>query len=179
MWNTNGVTTPMLINRRLKKHETSTLLKPHLYRSIVNALQYMSITRLDIAFIVNKACQFMESPLESHSTTFKRILWYLRGTINHGLLLSPTLVSQKFSLRAYNDSNCSSDPDDHYSTSRSCIFFGQNLVPQSFKKQPLVARSSTETEHRALAHTTSEFFMVEVPSQGTYNTFLTSYSIVW
>ncbi|KAI5388569.1 hypothetical protein KIW84_074308 [Lathyrus oleraceus] len=59
----------------------------------------------------------MASPLDTHWHTVKRIIRYLSGTLEHGLLLSPSLSAQKFSLRAYSDSDRASDPDDRRSTS--------------------------------------------------------------
>lgn len=39
---------------------------PYMYRSLVGALQYATITRSDIEFYMNKVSQFMAHPLESH-----------------------------------------------------------------------------------------------------------------
>jgi len=39
---------------------------PKIYRSVVGSLQYLAITRPEIAFAVNKVCQFMSSPCETH-----------------------------------------------------------------------------------------------------------------
>jgi hypothetical protein len=44
------------------------------YRSIVGGLQYLTLTRPDIAFSVNKVCQYLHSPTTAHLTTVKRIL---------------------------------------------------------------------------------------------------------
>lgn len=105
-----------------------------MYRSTVCALQYVTLTQPDIAFCVNKACQYMSDPHESHWSVVKRMIRYLSGTITHGLLLTLTTFVHKFSLQAYCDSEWVSDPDDKCSTSGSSIYLEQNLVAWSFKK---------------------------------------------
>ena len=57
---------PRSLGRTLSKSDGSLLTGPTKYQSIVGALQYMTITHLDIAFIVNKACQFMSRPTDLH-----------------------------------------------------------------------------------------------------------------
>jgi hypothetical protein len=58
------------------------------YRSFVGALQYITLTRSDIAFLVNKVCQFLHAPTVVHWTVVKHILRYLHGTISLRLWLS-------------------------------------------------------------------------------------------
>jgi histone deacetylase 1/2 len=144
MENCKPIGSPMVSSCRLSKFGTDTMNDPSLYRSTVGALQYATLTRPDIAFSVNKVCQFMAHPLESHWRAVKRILRYLKGTMSHGLLLYPSPSSPPFSLRAYSDADWATDQDDRRSTSGSCIYFGSNLISRGSKKQPLVARSSTE-----------------------------------
>ena len=72
---------------KLTKEGTDHFEDPSLYHSIVGALQYATLTRPDIGFCVNKVCRFMHQPLQSHWQAVKRILRYLKGTLNHGLHL--------------------------------------------------------------------------------------------
>jgi hypothetical protein len=55
------------------------------YRSVVGALQYLTLTRSDISFAVNKVCQYLHSPTTIHWTAVKRILHFLKHTSNFGL----------------------------------------------------------------------------------------------
>lgn len=122
MSNVNGVTTLMLNNCILNKHGAYSFPEPHLYRSMVRAHQYVTLTKPNIAFSINKACQLITSHIESHWLVVKHIMRYLSGIINHGFLLSPTPSFNKVSLRAYNDSDWVSDPDDKRYTSGSTSY---------------------------------------------------------
>lgn len=158
----NSIGTPMMSSCKLSKFGTNSLSDPHLYRSVVGALQYVTITRPEIAFSVNKVCQFMAHPLEDHWKAVKRILRYLKGTLSYGLELKPAAnTTTVFSLCAFSDADWASDPDDRRSTSGYCLFFGPNLVSWSSKKQALVARSTTEAEYRSMAHATAELLWVQ------------------
>jgi hypothetical protein len=55
------------------------------YRSVIGALQYLTLTRPDIAFFVNKVCQFLHAPTTLHWCAVKRILSYIRGSIQLGI----------------------------------------------------------------------------------------------
>ncbi|KAK2979557.1 hypothetical protein RJ640_027421 [Escallonia rubra] len=147
------VHTPMSSSTQLSRHVGDPHPSPTVYRSIVGALQYLSFTRPDISFSVNKVAQFMQCPTSEHWSAVKRILRYLKETINFGLLLrrSPSL-----SLSAFSDADWAGCPDDRRSTSGYCVFLGPNLISWSSRKQPTVARSSTEAEYKALATVASE-----------------------
>ena len=57
------------------------------YRSIVGALQYLTLTRLDLAYAVQQVCLFMHDPREAHLALVKQVLRYVKGTLNVGLHL--------------------------------------------------------------------------------------------
>ena len=94
------------------------------YRSIVGALQYLTITRPDLSYVVSQVCQFMHSPKTTHWAAIKRILRYLKATFNHGLLYKPGDAR----LTTYFDADYAGNPDTQHSTGGLCIYLGKNLV---------------------------------------------------
>ncbi|GAU31266.1 hypothetical protein TSUD_153410 [Trifolium subterraneum] len=161
MFDCNPIATPMMSSCKLSKVGSDNVADATLYRSVVGSLQYATITRPEISFAVNKVCQFMPTPLESHWAAVKRILRYLKGTSFSGLKLFPTNIHHPLSIKAYCDADWASDPDDRRSTSGAAIFFGPNLISWWSRKQQVVARSSTEAEYRSLAQATADVLWVQ------------------
>jgi hypothetical protein len=116
-------------------------------------LIYLTVTRPDIAYAVHRVSQFMSSPRSVHFAAVLRILRYVKGTIFHGLFYSS---STPLHLSAYSDADWGRDPTDRRSTTGFCFFLGDSLISWWSKKQSIVSRSSTESEYRALADTTTE-----------------------
>lgn len=57
------------------------------YRRIIGALQYLGLTRPDIAFVINQLSQFMHKPTTCIWIVGKSLLKYLKHTIFHGILI--------------------------------------------------------------------------------------------
>jgi hypothetical protein len=126
---------------------------PTSYRSVVGALQYLIFTRPDIANAVQQVCLHMHDPREPHLTAMKRILRYLWGTLDFGLLLHRSSASEH---RVYTDVDWAGYPDTRWSTSGYAMFLGDNLVSWSSKRQPVVSHSSAKAEYRAMANGVAE-----------------------
>nr|GEY52277.1 hypothetical protein [Tanacetum cinerariifolium] len=75
---------------------------PITYHQLVGALEYVTLSRPDITYAVNKVCQFTHSPTTNHWSAFKRILCYLQDWVGF--------------------------PDDCRSTGGYAIYLGNNLI---------------------------------------------------
>ncbi|KAG8488029.1 hypothetical protein CXB51_018766 [Gossypium anomalum] len=148
MANSKPSPTPMVTSCKLSVHEGTPVEDEHLFRNVVGALQYVVIIRPDIAFSVNKACLFMHRPLDTHYKVVKRILRYLRGTLDFGLCFTRT---SKLFLEGYFNASWASDTDNRRSTFGFCVFLGGNPISWSSRKQYVVSCSTTEVEYRSLA----------------------------
>ena len=79
--------TPMNTHSKLSAAGTLVSDSTH-YRNIVGALQYLTFTRPDIAYIVQQVCLHMHDPRDPHLAAMKRILRYLQGALDLGLHLN-------------------------------------------------------------------------------------------
>uniref|UniRef100_A0A2N9I0Q9 Reverse transcriptase Ty1/copia-type domain-containing protein n=1 Tax=Fagus sylvatica TaxID=28930 RepID=A0A2N9I0Q9_FAGSY len=147
------VTTPMASSTSLSAFDGEPFPNHTLFRSTVGALQYLSLTRPDIAFCVNKLSQFMHKPTLLHWQSVKRLLRYLKLTIQFGIQI---YRNSNTSIHAFSDADWAGSKDDRRSTGSYCVFLGHNLISWSCKKQATVARSSTEAEYKALANAAAE-----------------------
>lgn len=83
----NSVTTPLSPTTLLKQDDSTHLDDVTLFWTIVDKLQYLLLTRPNIAFVVNKLALFTSRPTINHWSTIKRLLWYLNGTYDASLFL--------------------------------------------------------------------------------------------
>jgi hypothetical protein len=100
MFNCKAVNTPLSTSERLSTH-VGELLGPNdttNYRSLVGGLQYLTLTRLDLSFSVNKVCQYLYAPTTLHLTAAKHILRYMKDTIDLRLQItrSPSMLVSGF-----------------------------------------------------------------------------------
>ena len=124
------------------------------YQSAVGSLLYLSTrTRPDIAFAVGNTARYCAQPSPSHWSAVKRILRYLKGTTNLGLLYKPEDVSD---LVGYSDADWAGDTNDRKSTSGYVYMMSGSAISWRSKKQSCVALSTAEAEYIALSSATQE-----------------------
>ncbi|RVW88400.1 Retrovirus-related Pol polyprotein from transposon RE2 [Vitis vinifera] len=102
---------------------------------------------------LSNAEQYCQVPTQEHWTTVKRLLRYLKATVGFGLFFSK---HSTLDLQCFTDSDWGGCPDDCRSTNGYAVYLGKNLISWTSKKQPTIAWSSTESEYRAFANSTTE-----------------------
>ena len=127
MTNSKFASTPFDTHSKVSTHagEALSAADAGTYRCIVGALQYLTLTRPDIAYAVQQMCLHMYSPHDVHWALVKWILRYVHGTLAKGLQLRR---SSSHELVAYSDADWAGCPDTRRSTSGFCVFLGTLLI---------------------------------------------------
>ena len=121
---------------------------PKKYRRLIEKLNYLIVTRLDIVHSVSVVSQHMSTPTIDHWAVVEQILCYLKGTSRRGILCSNHGHNK---IECFSNVDRAGSKEDRRSTSGYCVFVGRNLVSWKSKKQSIVFRSSAESECRAMA----------------------------
>ncbi|KAG6436667.1 hypothetical protein SASPL_101569 [Salvia splendens] len=146
----NPVNTPVEISQELRKHDGEAEVDPTYFKSLVGSLRYLTCTRPDILYGVGLISRYMETPSQSHLNAAKRILRYIKGTLNEGILYPS---NQEVKLVGYSDSDWGRDLDERKSTTGYCFYIGDGVFTWSSKKQAIVTLSTCEAEYVAASST--------------------------
>ena len=134
--------------------EDEKCIDQQVYQSAIGSLLYLSVaTRPDITFAVSNMARFSSKPTTQHWTGVKRIMRYLQGTINHGILY--TKLSSRECI-GFSDADWAGDLDNRRSTSGYLFQISGGPVSWRSKKQSSVALSTAEAEYVALASSAQE-----------------------
>ncbi|GAA0175199.1 transmembrane signal receptor [Lithospermum erythrorhizon] len=98
----------------------------------------------------------MHNPQAAHILMVKRILRHVKSTLDLGWVLIPFADFSLQAFQAFSDADWAGSSSDRRSTGGYLVYFGPNLVSWQSKKQKTVARSSTESEYKALANCAAE-----------------------
>ena len=149
MEDSNAVKNPIVPGTKLRKDEGGIRVDETLFKQVVGSLMYLTVTRPDMMFSVSLISRFMARPTMAHWLAAKRILRYLKGTINLGIFYRKQESNPE--LMAFTDSDYAGDLDDRRSTSGFVFKLGAGAISRASKKQPIVALSTTEAEYIAAA----------------------------
>ena len=120
----------------------------------------MTITRPDLSYPVEVISQFMARPTEEHLQCAQRVLRYVSGTKDRGLLYR---TGTTVDLVGYTKADWAGNTTDRRSTSGYMFSLGSAVIAWSSKKQPTVALSSTEVEYRGVAVVKCEAIWLKWP----------------
>ncbi|KAL8135623.1 hypothetical protein AgCh_010309 [Apium graveolens] len=117
------------------------------FKSLVGGLRYLVHTCPDLAYAVGIVSHFMERPTQMHLNAVKRILQYVKGTLNYGLVYSKD--SKNKMISGYSNSDHDGNLEDRKSTAGMAFYLNECLISWVSQKQKCVALSSCEAEFMA------------------------------
>ena len=154
--------------RKLESHEVKGLIVPgsklgkdvdgvtideSYYKKIVWSLMYFTTTRSDIMYSVSLISRYMAKLTELHLQAAKRILRYLKGTFDYGIIYKKGSSNE---LVAYTDIDYVGDLDDWKITYGYVFLSSFGAVSKLSKKQPIITLSTTEAKFVAAARYASQ-----------------------
>jgi len=101
--------TPMNQREKFNKDDGAYKVGEHHFRSLIGCLMYLTATRPDTMFAVSMLSRFMHYASEVHLQVLKRIVRYVKGTVDYGVKYTQ---SQNFQFYGYSDSDWGDSIDD-------------------------------------------------------------------
>lgn len=159
MQNCNPVSTPIESNHRLREAENENdLVNATRYQQIIGSLMYLvSGTRPDLAYTISHLSQFCSNPSKSHLGAAKRVLRYLKGTIDRKLIYK---FGAPLTLSGFCDASYGNCIDTRRSFSGYVFQLGGSCISWKSRKQRTVAHSTCEAEYMALSLATKQFIWI-------------------
>ena len=157
----NKAPTPLPTGLRLSKNDCPAVqpAEPllvdgkHTYASVVGAIMYAMLgTRPDLAFAIGLLTRFNSNPGKSHVGALKRVLRYLKGSIDFQLTYGAESSGSSGSMLAvlgHCDSDWGGSIDDRRSVSGTVFTIAGGAVTWQAQRQKSVALSTVEAEYMA------------------------------
>ncbi|KAK2454958.1 hypothetical protein QL285_002459 [Trifolium repens] len=149
MMDCNSSVTPADTKVKIEDDNISEEVNSTMFRQLVGSLRYLCQSRPDTSYVVGYISRFMSKPLKSHFLAAKRILRYINGTIHYGVLFPYSSKRENLELVGFSDADWCGDKVERKSTSGYLFKFQGAPVSWCYKKQPVIALSSCETEYVA------------------------------
>ena len=156
--NAAPVSTPADPNVRLLKATDSDEIDNEFpYRTAIGSLLFLARgTRPDISFAVAYTARFCEKPTNTHVTAVKRIIRYIKGTLDLGI----TFSGGSRSLITYCDSDYAGDINTRKSTNGFVIAINNAPISWNSELQKSVSLSTTEAEYVAISNSAKELIWI-------------------
>jgi hypothetical protein len=156
MENCKSVSTPLELGRKYEElGKEDEQFDTRKYQRAIGCLTYAAtISRPDLSIAVSILSKFMSNPGVEHWKGVKRVLRYVKGTLDYGLLYSANNSST--TLTGYTDADWAGDLSTHRSTTGYVFQIQGSTTSWCSKRQGCVARSTTEAEYIALSTASQE-----------------------
>jgi len=153
--------TPLATGTQLAKATNDDeLIDQRQYQAIIGSLMYaMLCTRPDIAYAVQQLSQFASKPTNAHFQAAKRVLRYLQGSHNVGLIYG-SHSKDLTAVQGYCDANYAAD-EDRKSISGYVFTLAGSPISWQAKKQSTIALSTVEAEYAALTQAVKEAIWIQ------------------
>jgi len=117
------------------------------YQSAIGHLMFAMVgTRADLAYSVSKLSRFMTNPTQQHCAAATRVLKYLHGTADFGLLFD----GSQHELAGYSDAEWARDKSDSKSVECYVFKLAGGAISWKSRKQSVISTSSCESEYTAI-----------------------------
>ncbi|XP_074351810.1 secreted RxLR effector protein 161-like [Apium graveolens] len=150
----NATKFPMEPKIAITKDEGGSAVNSTDFKSIVGGLRYLVHTRLDISYAVGIISQFMERPTLLHLNAAKKIMRYVKGTMNYELIYSRDSANN--ALTGFTDSHLVGNLEDRKITSGMVFYLNESIITWVSQKQKCVVLSSCEAEFMAATAATCQ-----------------------
>ena len=138
------ISTPIECGIKLSKNDEVRKVDTTLFKSLIWSLWYLTCTTPDILYAIGLVSRYMKTPTTTHFKSAKRILLYLKGTIDFSLFYS---VSAYYKLVGYNYSDWAGNIDDRKSSIRFVFFAKNTSFTWLSKKHSIFTLSTCEAEY--------------------------------
>ena len=119
-------------------------------REAVGAMLYLAMmVRPDICNAVRELSRYLEHPTMAVVKGIKRVLRYLSGTVDYGIVFYYGEVN--LTVEGYCDASYAGDKHKRKSVSGYMIFVNGSIIDWKSQLQPCIAQSTMESEYMALA----------------------------
>jgi hypothetical protein len=125
------VNSPIVSGSKLSKDADGVAVDESFYKQIIGSLMYLTSTRPDLVYSVSLISRYMARPTDLHLQAAKRILRYLKGTFDYGIMYKKRSSND---LIAYTDSDYAGDLNDRKSTSGYIFLLSSGAVSWLSKK---------------------------------------------
>lgn len=124
------------------------------YRSAIGSLMYLATcTRPDLAAAVSELSKFSQNPGVAHWEGVKRVMRYLNGTVNEGLLYKR---GAEVEVWGYSDSGHAGDVETSRGRSGYVFMSGGAAISWRSSMMKVVTHSSCESEYVGLSEASNE-----------------------